>query len=266
MTLVFIVLRHVYLSSSHDFRLILRDVRSRNNNKLSGLSLDAIVQQMKDLIEARENSGLEKPSVAAAAAATPTSMPSAIPAPLTMPSGLPSGPAIPPENVLQHHLGSGLPTSSGLSHASGFPNASGLPHSSSGNGLPNMSGLPRANSGSNLANAIGLPLGGGIPHTTSMSSMSRANSLPGVPHGSALTARGLSDSGLSAGRPSVMGPSALPGLPASMQSVIPGSGISQGGMPPTISAAQYFSQPGFPSVSHFSFLYFTHTHMSCDAV
>ena len=103
---------------SHDFRLILRDIRSHNNNKLSGLMLDAIVQQMKDLIDSREKSGLDKPSLAAAAAAsnsmaatmttssampTPSVMPSALPS--SMPSALPSGSSLPP-------VGGGLATSS----------------------------------------------------------------------------------------------------------------------------------------------------------
>ena len=249
---------------SHDFRLILRDVRSRNNNKLSGLSLDAIVQQMKDLIEARQSSGMEKPSVAAAA--TPTNMPSAIPAPLTMPSGLPSIP---------HHLGSGLPNNTGLS--SGFPNTSGglthvssgsnlpgFPHVSNGNslsGLPhvsngsNLHGLPHASSAGNLSSAIGLPLGGGgIPH------MARAGSMPGAPLGSAplgsgLTARGLSDSGM--GRSVGMG---MP--PAYMSSATLPGGVAQN-MPPSagVGAPQYFSQAGFPSVSNSLAFHFSISHI-----
>jgi len=40
--------------SRDDFKGVLREVRRNNNNTLSGLSLDCIAQQVKDIIDARE--------------------------------------------------------------------------------------------------------------------------------------------------------------------------------------------------------------------
>ena len=49
----------VSAATREDFKLVLREVRRNNNNTLSGLSLDSIADQVRSIIESRENTGGE---------------------------------------------------------------------------------------------------------------------------------------------------------------------------------------------------------------